>query len=234
MSLFEQIDLSDFLARLRVKRPTTLPIILITLLGVSAVVITLVNLWPNWQRRQALMDELAISRSLFEQQALIPQPDRSSLNAQALSLRQELIKAQENFVSEAEVDAILNQMYEDTNTGSVTIDSLQAQTAIGEDGEQLPQVGFRIKASGSPSQLLNFVGRINQASMPGVELDNLSIGPSEKEGVSQLMMDIRFHTIPVILDPPTPSPSTPTPAITTTTTLSSTTDITNNMSLDSQ
>jgi hypothetical protein len=58
--------------------------------------------------------------------------------------------------------------------------------------------------------LLNFVARITQASVPGVELNNLSLVPGEPADITILMMDVHFHIIPQIVDPPTPTPVPPT------------------------
>ena len=157
------------------------------------------------------MEELSIARNLSEQQAQLPRPDRTSLNAQVAALRQELLEAQESFISETEADAILNQIYGYAAISNVTIDALQTQTMVGEEGEQLPHTAFRLKASGSSIQLLNFVARIEQASKPGVELTNLSLLPGEPADITLLVMEVHFHTIPQVPDPPSPAPATEEP-----------------------
>jgi hypothetical protein len=206
MSLLERIRLDGILERIHERWAITLPVIVILLLGIAAVLIAIVTLVPNWSQRQALVEQLVVERNLLEQQSLLPRPDKVSLSREAITLRQELAKAQDRFVSQKEVEDVINQIYGYATAGGVIIDSLQALKTPGAEGEQRSLTAFRLKASGTSSQLLNFVARFERASFPGVELDNLSLLPDKETDLFMLEMDLYFHALPQFPETPSPDP----------------------------
>lgn len=135
------------------------------------------------------------------------------------------------FLSEAEAAEVLNRLYQYADESDVEIVSLQERgageveaegTGAGEEKQEKKDTYdvrvFRLQVEGTPSDLIAFVSRIEEAAYKGFVITNVNIAEGEERPI--LTMDITLYTspyspgaavqaTPVITPVPTPANLTP-------------------------
>lgn len=195
---FERDDILDYVQ----KNPSTVvALTIIVLLLVAYLILIGGTLVPRWQQRTELIAAQATAESAWatrtaQQQAAADQLDRQIETAQA-----EFNQTVNRFLTETQAAAFLTGLYDSAAETAVAIVELQVlaspqkATVPGEKPVYDTRL-FHLEAEGEWAQLNEFVGRIEQPAVSGINLQNLVITRGEAGATDRLTLDLLLFTSP--------------------------------------
>ncbi|MBL8116400.1 MAG: hypothetical protein JNJ78_02630 [Anaerolineae bacterium] len=194
-----------------------LPLLLICTVGLGLVMFTVSNIVPPWQIYQTLQTDVEAGRQAADAliQSSNPEDAITVLEHRIESTEADLLANTSVFMSQEQADFMLPTLYGYAKASAVEIVSLQTQQATdasaaagnaqnsrGNNNTQPEPVAdpysiraFRLQVDGGMGNLLQFVTRIRESSMPGVVIKNLAIR-GNTDTIS-LYMDVLIYTSPL-------------------------------------
>ncbi len=203
-----------------------LPILLLALIGLGNALFAVTAIVPPLRAHAELVSDLdASQQALADRVAQQDQQNGSrALNAQISSAQARLEKASSQFWTELQVNSVVDRLYGYAEASGVKITNLQAVQPAAQN-KQVAKIDaydsrtFRLQVDGTAEQLVNFVARIREATIPSVTISNLSIGKGN--GQNTLVMNLSLLTSPYasgevfaslpLVSTPTPIPPSATP-----------------------
>lgn len=192
-----------------------LPVLLIGALLMGNILFGVTSIVPQWQLHEELSGQIATGEALVEQNARQQAEDDTLtvLQAQIDRSQRDLEQVAHGFLLPAQVDRFINRLYEHARAAGAEISNLQAQQPVQQVESGAYDVRlFRLQVIGSVPQLMDFVARATEASLPPVAISNLSL----KQNVDNviLVMDVSIYTSlyasgEVFKNLPTPNFTTP-------------------------
>lgn len=178
---------------------------MLSFLAIAFIAITLVwfayflstNILPHWAARQELAAQVLAMQQTTHLGEQAQQDSAAALQAQLADSQTKLNATTGAFLSEAQAAAILDSLYRYAASSSVTITGLQAQSAaepIAPDALYSVQ-SFAVQMTGPVLQLLDFLGRFQETTWPGVSLRDVKL--AQGEGQSTLDMILALYTSPL-------------------------------------
>jgi Tfp pilus assembly protein PilO len=190
---------NDFTSSLRGRLPRNLRLwaVVFVLMGELAFVLT--QMLPAVLRYGNLSSQLFDARAALGPTVTDAEVE-ATIQARLAMSEQILAKQAIPFLAESEVPAILNHLYRSAEESGVQIDNIGAaggaQKPPEEGAVQVIQ-SFQIEASGASMDLVEFVIRFEEASLPSIVIDNMDIKPGRSTaGGSSLKMEIHIYTSP--------------------------------------
>lgn len=168
--------------------------IVVTLLWFAYFLTT--NVLPHWSARQELAAQVLAAQQNVHQGEQDQATSAQALQEQLVSAQAQLDAAAGSFLSEDQAAAILDSLYGYAVNSSVTITGVQAQPVsepVAPDAFYSVQ-SFDVQASGPVLQLLDFLGRFQESTWPGVVVNNVNL--AQGEGTSGLSMTLTLYTSP--------------------------------------
>ncbi|MGB5057651.1 MAG: tetratricopeptide repeat protein [Candidatus Promineifilaceae bacterium] len=178
---------------------------MLSVLAIAFIAITVVwfgyflstNVLPRWAARQELAAQVLAMQQTTHQGEQAQQDSTAALQAQLADSQTKLNATTGAFLSEAQAAAILDSLYRYAASSSVTITGLQAQPAaepVAPDALYSVQ-SFAVQMTGPVLQLLDFLGRFQETTWPGVSLKDVKL--AQGEGQSTLDMSLALYTSPL-------------------------------------
>ena len=177
---------------------------LLSVLAAAFIVITLLwfayflsaNVLPQWAARQELAAQVLAAQQSVRQDQQSQTNSAQALQDQLTSTQAQLNAATGSFLSEPQAAAILDSLYRYAADSSVTITGVQAQPVTDPPApDALYSVqSFDVQVTGPVPQLLDFLGRFQEVTWPGVAVNNLRL--AQGEGQSTLSLTLILYTSP--------------------------------------
>ena len=192
------IELGNLQSTLRERLSGLLGPGLLMLAAAGLVVFAFSQILPAVRNRAELASQLEQVRQTLSRQ--MEEKPEAALQAQLAKSQAMLAEQAGYFLSESEVATILNHLYRYAEASGVQIARLEAQSA---PKRETPEAAahdiqtFRLKVNGLTPQLIDFVSRLQEASLPGVAIDQLTIERGQVKGeMDTLTMDLLFYISP--------------------------------------
>ncbi|VAW33948.1 hypothetical protein MNBD_CHLOROFLEXI01-1637 [hydrothermal vent metagenome] len=172
--------------------PTVMAVGIILLLLLGLLVFFIRVVLPNWQARAEFAAQFETLQSAHDAQA---QSGAGLLSEQIVTAEAQFGQVANQFLTEAQAAAFLDGLYASAEAVGVAIVDLQAEPRLlirSENGEK-PAYDirqFRLLVAGDKPQLDAFVGSLEEAAVPSVSLQNLTIADNE------LTADLLLYTSP--------------------------------------
>lgn len=196
-----------------------LPILLIGTLIVVNMMVMATQVWPQWQAYVSAQADVDAAQTQLEALQNAEQDDSTILASQVEDATGVFNESVQPFLTPTQPEEILENLYFYADESAVTITGVLTQQSAVEIESNLYNVRmFRVHVLSTPTRLMNFVMRIQEARLPSVQIQNLAI--SENEDASDLTMDILLYNsafadgtvlselpymdIPEAFDPPPP------------------------------
>lgn len=195
---FERDDFLDF----GQKNPfTVLAVALIVLLLVGYLIFIVGVLVPRWQQRLELANASITAEATLAARAAQQQAAAGQLGPQIEAAQATFNETANRFLTEAQAAAFLDGLYSNAAETAVAIVDLQAQTVapgalIAGEKPVYDTRQFRLVVEGDLVQLNQFVGRIEQTAVPGINLKNLVITQGGSDAADVLTLDLLLYTSP--------------------------------------
>lgn len=198
-----------------------LPKILMAFLVMGISVLIGLGLIPQMRARTAIAVQIAQSEEALSQGRGGSDDILVTLRRRVSNQQAQLEENAQPFLTEEQAAEVMRRMYGYAAENGVQIATLSAQSVPAEmQGTVYHVSAYRLEASGSVPQLLEFLTRIGEASLPSVLLTGVSI-TQEAGGTPDMTMDVYLYTSDLTVGDaladapevtiPTPTPS-PTPA----------------------
>lgn len=172
-----------------------LPILLLMSLALMLGMYLINTVLPGWNTYQTLSADVAAAEASATAQVAGLDNDTNIqlLQGQVTNTQEQLAEMAAIFMTEAQADAMLQRLYGYAEASGVQIVTLQAQqTSNNRDASDLYESrGLRLQVVGETPQLMNFVIRIQEATLPGMALDDVNI--SESNTMDSLVMDVTLY-----------------------------------------
>lgn len=196
-------SVSELFHSLRDRLPRVLGFGMLVLILTGELIFAALQIVPAVRAHNELSSQLAEAR-----QALVPLVGEAELEAtlqRQLTMMRETLNAQASaFLAESEVPVVLNHLYRYAEESGVQITQVEAARGAGPkttDGALHDIQSFQIEVSGPTLQLVDFVTRLQEASLPTVILEDLEIRQGRAvEGASTLTMRIHLYTSTYVTD----------------------------------
>ncbi|MEK7787481.1 MAG: hypothetical protein AAB658_18925 [Chloroflexota bacterium] len=192
------IELGNLQSTLRERLSGLLGPGLLMLAAAGLVVFAFSQILPAVRNRAELASQLEQVRQTLSRQ--MEEKPEAALQAQLAKSQAMLAEQAGYFLSESEVATILNHLYRYAEASGVQIVRLEAQSA---PKRETPEAAahdiqtFRLKVNGLTPQLIDFVSRLQEASLPGVAIDQLTIERGQVKGeMDTLTMDLLLYISP--------------------------------------
>lgn len=200
------------------------PLLLMCLVGMGLVMFAVVNIIPHvktYQELQVAADEgnSIIATKMAEND---PSSEISILEHRLETSKTSLITNTSLFMDTAQADAILQKLYDYAKASSVEINNLQTQNTLNAASQasaaptpkpsrnatpvpvEVPVASvysvraIRIVANGAVPNLIRFLTRIREISVPGIAVHNLNIKDTEDPAADAILtMDLLIYTSPL-------------------------------------
>ncbi len=199
-----------------------LPLLLLCMVGLGLVMFAVVNIVPHWKTYQTLQAQANEGKKAIEAQSSVDSSaDIAILKRRIETAKTDLAKNTAIFMSATEADALLQRLYSYAKDSSVEILNLQTQNNLEsnpvaaaptarpkQNGKNDAQAAvpvasvsvysvraMRMTVNGTVPNLVRFLTRINEISVAGIAVNNLTIKDTD-QGAS-LMMDLLIYTSPL-------------------------------------
>jgi hypothetical protein len=225
-------DLNMSMDDLRGRVVAVLPAALAVLLVLVNVALGIVLILPQWRAHSDLTAQIDLRRTALDAARKSQEGNTEVAQIQIERVRSNLAEAARPFLSSVEADCVLSNLYGYASSMGVEITDLQLQPPPkGAANDTYDVRTFRLQIEGGIPQIVGFMALFQEASVPGVTLDNLTL--TKGEARDTLIMDMLLYTSPYapgnVLDSlpeairpapmptpqPTPTPLPPTPTATT-------------------
>lgn len=151
-----------------------LPILLIGTLITGQMLFVVGVVIPAWREHELLSAEVAALQTQAEEQANAS--DAEIIQHQIARTQEDLNETSAVFITEAQADEMLDTLYTYASTNNVLINTMQARQLEDVTANDAYDVrAFRIEVGGQVPQLLQFVTTIREATVPSVQISDLSI-----------------------------------------------------------
>lgn len=211
-----------------------LPLLAIMMIGMGSAAFCAMSVMPQWQAHEELVAEVAMKEEELDARARQPEEDNiTMLRAQIEDQQGRLNESANGFLTTTQADDFLDTLYLYADESGVEITNLLSQQTTQMTESEVYNVRvLRLNVDGHIPQLMNFVARIREASVPSIYIANLSV--SEGAEYDTLAMDVTIYTSPyaggeVFVDlvqtpaptaiPPTSTPLPPPPTLAPTSTM---------------
>ncbi|HVO69309.1 MAG TPA: hypothetical protein VMT24_04640 [Aggregatilineaceae bacterium] len=180
---------------LRVRMVAILPMALIVLLVLGNVALGIALILPQWRTHSDLAAQIDLRQEALDAARKSQEGNVEVVQLQLKRAQSELAKAALPFLSSAEADRILSNLYGYASSMGVEVTDLQLQPPPEADtGDTYDMRTFRLQIEGGIPQIVGFMTLFQEASVPGVMLDNLTLTKGESGGT--LTMDMLLYTSP--------------------------------------
>lgn len=149
---------------------------------------------PRWQVLEATNTRLASAQDQLRRahEGDVRQTSEG-VQGEIDAVRQQIAEKSAAFMSEGQAAQALDHLYRYAGESGSTITNVQGAPVVDapEEGPAFEVRVFRITARGSTTQLLGFLGRIEESALPSVLVTNVEIGP---DGLAaRLDMDVSIR-----------------------------------------
>lgn len=192
------IDLNQTREQIRSNFSSLLPLSMVVIFALVNLFFCMTSILPGWHAYEDTAQEVAINREaaaarLTESAEL---NDMTVLEGQISNAQADLVDAADTFLTAAEADDVMSQLFIYALASGVEITSFQSQQPGGDETTEHYAINiFRLQVDGELPQLLNFTVRIREATLPGIVIRNLNM--QEGEVVDHLVMDVVVYTSPL-------------------------------------
>lgn len=199
-----------------------LPKVLVAFLVMGISVSVGMGLVPAMRARTVIAAQLTQSEAAIDRGRGGSDDILVTLRRRVTSQQTQLEEKAQPFLTEEEAAEVMRRMYGYAAESGVKITTLSAQTVPAEmQGTVYHVSAYRLEASGSVPQLLEFLARIGEASLPSVLLTGVNVAQQGAD-VPGMTMDVYLYTSDltagnalsgapeVVIPTPTPRP-TPAP-----------------------
>ncbi|MCB9451242.1 MAG: hypothetical protein H6672_07365 [Anaerolineaceae bacterium] len=175
---------------------TLLPILLIGMIISGNLLFAAAVIFPAWQTHENLAAQVTSAQDTLHTQAASQDEDQqvAILQNQVDSAQAQLDTLAGGFLTTAQANQLLNQVYQYAQESRVEVAALRSQSPA-QSGMTVPLYEvwlYRLQVTGDVVDLLNFLVHLRESAVPSVSLNNLSISPSQ--GTNMLMLDISIYT----------------------------------------
>ena len=188
--------IGKFFAREQVQQWGILSLLVVLLLGIACFI--LLVMVPDVQRRTEYESLLIAGEQNLTNAQLEKAAAPGKLQTRLAETQARLNQVAQVFLTEAEATAAVNHLYTYAEEASVEIVNLRAAPTIVAFAHT--QRDYQFQAMGSAPSLLDFLGRIDEVSLPGFVVSNVSIVPSAETPTSEanhlLTMNVTVLTSP--------------------------------------
>lgn len=172
-----------------------LPIFLILMILMGIILFAVRTVLPRLQDFQALSDQVEAQRAMAG--TLIAQQNDNDniviLNHQIENAQAQLDEAGSMFLTKQEAEQVLDRLYAYAYSRGVRVTNLQAQPAQPSDpAVPMETALYQLQVTGGVANLLDFVSRFQEASLPSVNIISMTIAPSSEQTV--LTMGLMIYT----------------------------------------
>lgn len=196
-----------------------LPLLLIGMLLVINAMVIVTQVVPQWQLYADVQQNLTQVEAQIAAASSSGADDESFLAQQVEVAGEGLSDVAGSLLMPSQPEQVLENLYRYAGESGVTITGVLTQQSAAEAESDLYNVRmFRLHVLGNVPRLMNFVMRVEEARIPSVQIDNLSI--SENENTFDLTLDVLLYNspladgtildtlpymdVPAPFDPPTP------------------------------
>lgn len=200
------------------------PLLLMCMVGLGLVMFAVVNIIPHVQTYQELQLSADTGNSIIATKMAEndPSSEIAILQHRLDTSKTSLIENTSLFMDTAQADAILQKLYDYAKASSVEINNLQTQNTL-NTASQAPAAptprparnatpvpverpvdaaysvrAIRIVANGAVPNLIRFLTRIREISVPGIAVNNLNIKDTEDPAADAILtMDLLIYTSPL-------------------------------------
>lgn len=200
------------------------PLLLMCLVGMGLVMFAVVNIIPHVKTYQELQLAADTGNSIIATKMAEndPSSEIAILEHRLETAKTSLITNTSLFMDTAQADAILQKLYDYAKASSVEINNLQTQNTL-TAASQAPAAptpkpsrnatpvpveapvtavysvrAIRIVANGAVPNLIRFLTRIREISVPGIAVNNLNIKDTEDPAADAILtMDLLIYTSPL-------------------------------------
>ena len=179
-------------------------LIILVLMGLAFFFVQ--KILPNSQRYQVLADNIALQKADISTQAAAQSDNDNQVILQHLidNAKDNLITIGDNFLTQSEAEQVLKRIYDYAYSRGVRVTSLQAQqpaqpaqpgqSANGADVAPYSANLFQLQVTGGVANLIDFISRFREASLPSVNIVSMSVAQIDNE--AQLTMALQIYTSP--------------------------------------
>ncbi len=178
-----------------------LPFLLVVLIGLGNALFGITAILPPLRAHEDLQAQVSDGQQMLADRKAQKgqQTEADVLQAQIDGAEANLEKAASLFWTELQLNGIMGRLYEYADASGVRIVNLQSQQPSGQSAQPKKNDGydvrtFRLQVEGPVPQLLNFVARIRELSLPTVNAGSLNIARSDKQNT--LTMNLLVFTSP--------------------------------------
>lgn len=188
------LDNLDSAPRLNLLR--LLPILLIALILSGEGLFAATNILPHWRSHETLASDLERAQAELEARNVpVDNGEIQVLQTQIESAQSKLVQASGIFLTPNQAERMLDRLYSHARTTGVEIMSLQSQHSTKIEADQLYEVRIiRLQVEGFVTNLMNFIIRIQEATLPGIHITNLAL--NQKAAAYTLVIDLLIYTSP--------------------------------------
>jgi hypothetical protein len=199
-----------------------LPKVLLAFLVMGISVLIAMGLIPQMRTRTVLAAQIAQSEAAFDRGRGDSDDILVTLRRRITNHETQLEEKSQLFLTDEQAAEVMRRMYGYAAESGVQIATLSAQTVPAEmQGTMYHVSAYRLEANGSVPELLEFLARIGEASLPSVLLTGVTVNQQGSD-TPGMTMDVYLYTSDltagnaladapeIIIPTPTPSP-TPTP-----------------------
>jgi HAMP domain-containing protein len=183
---------------LRIRLFALLPTLLIALIMIGNAMFCSTSVLPAWRTYEALSTEVAAGKATVESQLAAPLNEEMILvQRQVEMLGESLATAASPFLSDLQLDELINSLYRYADLNNVTISSLQAQQPPISPDMATPAYNtrqFRVQVEGDSANLMKFITRIRETTLTGFVVNNLNLVDAQPR--SSLNFDLQIYTSP--------------------------------------
>ncbi|MBL8165843.1 MAG: hypothetical protein JNJ61_27915 [Anaerolineae bacterium] len=178
-----------------------LPILMIGLLIMGMIMFASTSIVPRWRAHEDARVELEIANAALAERAAAEDNDNQTiLESQIERAASGLDEAIARFMSVAQADDLLDNLYIYANRSGVQITNLQAQqaapVAAESEVETSPQPissvyqvqSFSLLVDGSVPGLMRFMTEIREAALPGIVITNVNLTAGAEQSTLTLFM----------------------------------------------
>ncbi|MCA9973985.1 MAG: hypothetical protein KC425_27425, partial [Anaerolineales bacterium] len=213
--------LYDIRDTIRDNLTTVAAVVLLAVISVGYFVLIFNTLLPGWQQNRALAAQVQAAQQSIRQAQQGNQDAPAVLQMQLETAASQLNTAADRFLSENQAAEILDNVYQYAALSGVEVANLQAVAPATTASPLVSERAFALQVNGRIPQLIGFIGRFQESTLPTVNLTDVSV--TQLDAGAALSLVLRLYTSPIasgealaaasepIADPLLPA-VTPTPA----------------------
>ena len=171
-----------------------LALVAVIVIGFADVLLVRSSIIPPWREKGDLASQLDATEKELEKAQKAQESSPDQLRKQIEAAQARLSDVASAFLSDSQAAETRNKLYQYASESQVEIANLQTLPPPEEESSAYDVTKFRLEATGSLPDLMDFLSRIEEAKFESFVMTNVNI--TEGEGQNALSMDITLYTSP--------------------------------------